>query len=218
MLCYHEINLWQEKSMDVIFLIVLLILSVVIHEVCHGYAAEALGDPTARYAGRLTLNPIAHIDPIGSVIVPFILAIIPPHVVFGWAKPVPVNPYNLKNQKWGEALVAAAGPGANLAIAIIFGLAVRFNGAFVVMSPYFVTIAASLVFINLLLAIFNLMPIPPLDGSKVLFAFLPYRFAGARQWVERYSLVLFLVLILFLWQFVSPVIAFLFKLVTGIAL
>jgi Zn-dependent protease len=203
--------------MDAIFSIILLVMSVVIHEVSHGYVAEALGDPTARYAGRLTLNPLKHLDPIGSVIVPFILSLIPPHIVFGWAKPVPVNPYNLKNQRFGELLVAAAGPLSNLAIALFFGLMIRFNFLFPFLPMSFWFIATFLVKINLLLAIFNLVPIPPLDGSKIFFGLLPYRFAGIRDIFERHSLVFFFIFIIFLWQFLDPVIYFLFQLITGIS-
>src|SRR3989344_2176177 len=152
--------------MDTVFSILILVMSVVIHEVCHGYAAEALGDPTARYAGRLTLNPLKHLDPIGSFIVPFVLSLIPPYIVFGWAKPVPVNPYNLKNGKWGEVLVSAAGPLSNLALALIFGLMIRFNDALQFFPQSFFSIATSVVLINLLLAVFNSVPIAPLDGSK----------------------------------------------------
>ncbi|MDO8482426.1 MAG: site-2 protease family protein [bacterium] len=202
--------------MDVLFSIILLVLSVVVHEVCHGYAALALGDPTAKYAGRLTLNPLKHLDPIGSVIVPFILAIIPPHMVFGWAKPVPVNPYNFKDQRWGEVLVAAAGPASNLAIALVFGLMMRFNEFFYFLPPSFFTIAASLVLINLMLTVFNLVPIPPLDGSKILFGLLPQHSVTAQNWIERHSLVIFLIFVFFLWKFVDPVILFLFKFVTGL--
>lgn len=201
--------------MDTLFSIALLILSVVVHEVCHGYAALRLGDPTAKYAGRLTLNPLKHLDPIGSVIVPFILSIIPPHMVFGWAKPVPVNPYNLKDQRWGEVLVAAAGPASNLGIALVFGFLIRWNEIFSFLPSSFFTLAASLVFINLLLAVFNLVPIPPLDGSKILFGLFPQYSFGLQNLIERYSLILFLFFIFFLWGFVSPIITFLFKLITG---
>lgn len=202
--------------MDSIFSIILLVMSVVIHEVSHGYAAEALGDPTARYAGRLTLNPIRHLDPVGSIIVPFILSIIPPYIVFGWAKPVPVNPYNLKNQRWGEFWVSVAGPASNLAIALIFGLFIRFNTVFYFLPDSFFTIAASLVLINLMLAVFNLVPVAPLDGSKILFGLLPYRFMEVKDWLERNYLVILLIFIFFLWQFVDPLVAILFRLITGI--
>ena len=206
----------EFMQLDPIFSILLLVMSVVIHEVCHGYAALRLGDPTAKYAGRLTLNPLKHLDPIGSVIVPFILSIIPPHMVFGWAKPVPVNPYNFKDRRWGEVLVAAAGPASNFAIALVFGLMIRFNEFFYFLPPSFFTVAASLVFINLMLTVFNLVPIPPLYGSKILFGLLPGNSLEAQNWIERHSLVIFLFFVFFLWNFVDPVILFLFKLVTGL--
>jgi len=136
--------------------------------------------------------------------------------VFGWAKPVPVNPYNFKNQRWGEALVAAAGPGSNLAVAIIFGLLIRFNIAEQFLPNSFLSIATSLVLINLLLAVFNLVPITPLDGSKILFGLLPYRFLEVKHWIERHSIFVLLFFIFFLWQFVDPIIAWLFHLITGV--
>ena len=106
---------------------VVLILSIIAHEIAHGYAADSLGDPTARLSGRLTMNPIPHIDPMGSVIIPAMLMFSGSPVLFGWAKPVPYNPYNLKNQRWGEALVALAGSATNILLAVIFGLIVRFG-------------------------------------------------------------------------------------------
>lgn len=203
--------------MDVIFSIAALIMSVVIHEVSHGYAALALGDPTARYAGRLTLNPLKHLDPIGSVLVPLVLSLIPPHIVFGWAKPVPVNPYNLKNGRWGEVLVSVAGPASNLFLAMVFGLVIRFNGPLGFLPDSFFGIAATVVFVNLLLAVFNLVPIPPLDGSKIMFGLLPERWSNLRNWLEGRAVILFLVFVFFLWQFITPIIAFLFRLITGLS-
>ncbi|MES2087737.1 MAG: site-2 protease family protein [Patescibacteria group bacterium] len=203
-------------QIDIVFPILLLIMSIVIHEVSHGYAAEALGDPTARYAGRLTLNPIAHLELVGSIIVPIITALVPPHMVFGWAKPVPVNPYNLKNQRWGEVLVSAAGPASNLAIAIIFGLLIRFDVIYQFLPVTFASPVVTLVYINLLLAVFNLVPIAPLDGSKILFGFFPARLFHIRNWIESHSLIILIFFILFLWQFVDPLITFLFRLITGL--
>src|SRR5487761_800344 len=159
-----------------LFYIAILIFSVMVHEVSHGLMANALGDPTARLAGRLTFNPIAHIDIVGSIIVPLLL-IIPalfgaPTVLFGWAKPVPYNPYNLSNQRWGPVLVGLAGPFANFLLALVFGLALRFFHFGNPASPFFATgiLFAIIVYMNLLLGIFNLVPVPPLDGSKILFA------------------------------------------------
>ncbi len=185
------------------FLIGALVLSIVAHEAAHGYAADALGDPTARLQGRLTLNPLPHIDPLGSVLVPGLLVFTGAPFLFGWAKPVPYNPYNLKNQKWGEALVAAAGPATNLAIALFFGLLIRF-GLAAEIGPIFEQLARITVYLNILLALFNSIPIPPLDGSKMLKALLPWRAALSYGKFESFMARNgFLGLILFLFLFVT---------------
>lgn len=189
-------------------------MSVVIHEVSHGYAASILGDQTARYQGRLTLNPIKHLDPVGSVAVPLILVLVNAGFIFGWAKPVIYNPYNLRPGRWSEAAVAAAGPASNIVIALVFGLLIRSG---VVANPAFIEVTAMVVFINILLAIFNLMPIPPLDGSKILYALFPENSHKLRESLERYGLVLVLVFIFIGWQFVFPLVARVFSLITGIA-
>jgi Zn-dependent protease len=199
--------------MDFIFIIIILIMSVVIHEVSHGYAALGLGDPTAKYQGRLTLNPISHLDPIGSFLAP-LLGYFAGGFIIGWAKPVPFNPYNLRNQRWGEAMVAIAGPLSNISLAIVFGLVIRFAGG--VLGQAFLNLAGFVVLINITLAIFNLIPIPPLDGSKILFALLPYKWQGLRESFEKYGLILVFIFIFFLWQFMSPVINYLFTLLTGV--
>lgn len=203
------------QGVDFIFAIAVLIMSVVIHEVSHGYAANLLGDPTAKYAGRLTLNPIKHLDPMGSVVFPLLLALFHSPVVFGWAKPVPFNPYNLKNQKWGPGLVAISGPLSNFLVAIIFGLLIKFSPFLSFLPSSFFEIASLIVLINLVLGIFNLVPIPPLDGSKVLFAFLPFRWHNIEIFLEKYGIFLLLIFIFFLFQFLLPVVAFLFKIITG---
>jgi Zn-dependent protease len=200
-----------------LFSIVILILSVVIHEVSHGYAALALGDRTALYAGRLTLNPIKHLDPFGSVILPLILSILPGGIIFGWAKPVPYNPYNLKNQRWGELLVAIAGPLSNILIATIFGVVIRLAGT-LNLAPAFIEISLMVVVINLVLAFFNLMPIPPLDGSKVLFSVFPRRAAELRHLLERWGFFFLIFFIFFLWDLFFPLIISLTKLLTGLVL
>jgi Zn-dependent protease len=155
-----------------IITIIVLIISIVLHEVAHGYAANALGDPTARLAGRLNVNPISHIDPMGSVIIPAMLYLSQAGFMFGWAKPVPYNPYNLRNQRWGEALVAAAGPATNFLLAGIFAVILRMAEP-LGLSSAFVELGVYIVFINVLLGCFNLIPFPPLDGSKVIEPFLP---------------------------------------------
>lgn len=151
-----------------IFLVVIIIMSAVVHEVMHGVAAERLGDPTARYAGRLTLNPIPHIDPVGSLLLPIMLALTHSPFFFAWAKPVPYNPYNLRPGRFSEAIVAGAGPLSNLVIALLGGLVIRSHALTGASDIIFV-----IVLVNTMLCIFNLIPIPPLDGSKVLEALLP---------------------------------------------
>ncbi|MEK7599086.1 MAG: site-2 protease family protein [Patescibacteria group bacterium] len=200
------------QGVDFVFSIAVLMMSVVIHEVSHGYAADSLGDPTARLAGRLTLNPLKHLDPFGSVLLPALTYLFG-GFIFGWAKPVPYNPYNLKNQRWGPAVVAGAGPLANILIALIFGLAVRFFGNF--LAAGFVQIALAIIFINLILAIFNLVPIPPLDGSKILFAALPYRWHRVQAFLEEWGLFLILLFIFFFFRLLLPVVFLLFRLIIG---
>lgn len=204
-------------ELTLIFAIAILIMSVVIHEISHGYVAEFLGDKTARMAGRLTLNPTKHLDPVGSFLVP-VAAYMLSGFIIGWARPVPYNPYNLSNQRWGEALVAAAGAIANLFIAIVFGLLIRFAEPLGLASEAFFQISQLIVFINIILAVFNLIPIPPLDGSKVLFAALPFRFHWIKQWMEQYWLILIILLLLFFWQFIIPIVLFLFNAITGVGM
>lgn len=154
---------------DAFFVVFIIMFSAVIHEVMHGYMADFLGDPTARLAGRLTLNPIPHLDPVGSIILPLFFTFTNSPLFFGWAKPVPYNPYNLRPGRFSEALVAGAGPASNLVIALIFGMLIRL-GVFDVLvnSTLFYVVK-----VNVMLFLFNLIPVPPLDGSKVLESFLP---------------------------------------------
>jgi len=205
-------------SIDSIFQILILLMSVVVHEVSHGYAAYLLGDPTAKNQGRLTLNPIKHLDIFGSIILPAILILMRANFLFGWAKPVPYNPYNFRNQRWGELIVAVAGPLSNIAIAIVFGLLIRFLLPTGLLSADAISISASIVFINILLAIFNLVPIPPLDGSKILFSVLPYHMQHIRNFLESYGFMLVLLFIFFLWPAVYPIVVFFFSLATGLGI
>jgi len=208
----------------IVFQIVILILSVVIHEVSHGYVAQMLGDPTARLAGRLTLNPLKHLDPMGSIIIPGILILTGSGFLIGWAKPVPYNPYNLSNQRWGESWVAGAGPLVNVFIALLFGLVIRVGVANELLSDSFIQIASFVVLINIILAIFNMIPVPPLDGSKVLAAILPhnisYKYAQLQQRFMQYGLVggfaFLFIFIFFLWPFFSSLIWLIFSFITGI--
>jgi Zn-dependent protease len=203
-------------QVEFIFQIAILIMSVVVHEVAHGVVADKLGDPTAKIAGRLTLNPLKHLDPFGSVIVPA-LSYFLGGFIFGWAKPVPYNPYNLRPGRWSEAMVALAGPASNLALAVVFGFLLRF-GVSSGWSEGFAHITALVVFVNLLLMVFNLVPIPPLDGSKLLFAFFPEQTFKLRGFFERYGLILVFFFIFFIWQFISPIVYFLFRLIAGVSL
>ena len=171
------------QIIDAVFLVAIIVFSAIIHEVMHGVAAEKLGDQTARYAGRLTLNPIPHLDMFGSILLPLILVLSHSPIFFGWAKPVPYNPYNLRPGRFSEAIVAGAGPASNLAIAVLGGL---------VMQSGFVSGVNDIIFlvvvVNVMLCIFNLIPVPPLDGSKVLEGLLPrslqYGYANWRHRME----------------------------------
>lgn len=196
-----------------VFSIAVLVFSVVAHEVSHGYMAQYLGDPTARLAGRLTMNPLKHIDPVGSILIPIVTALMPGGFVFGWAKPVPYNPYNLRDQKWGDAKVALAGPLTNLGIAFIFGMFLRFGGDSIAGSM--VSMIQLIMLINIFLGVFNLVPIPPLDGSKVLFNALPLRYRYVGDYLERYALVLILVFAFFLWKFILPLVYVIYQLFGG---
>jgi Zn-dependent protease len=187
----------QPDTLLMVFSILVLIVSIIIHEVAHGYAAYALGDPTAKLAGRLTLNPLKHIDMLGSIIIPGLLVFTHSPFLFGYAKPVPYNPYNLKNQRWGEAIVAVAGVATNLFLAVVFAIVTRYgyaNGMDVLAG-----LSAIVVLVNLFLGLFNLIPIPPLDGYTFLRGLLPLRSALAfRGFEDRMRQGGFLTLIVFL--------------------
>lgn len=190
-----------------IFTILVLVFSIIIHEVAHGYAAFALGDPTAKLQGRLTLNPIPHIDLMGSIVIPGVLVLTNAGMLFGWAKPVPYNPYNLKNQRWGEAIVGFAGVGTNLLIALIFALVARYAAGSGLEA--FIVPAMTISFVNLFLGLFNLVPIPPLDGYTVLRSLLPARASMAMRDFEDKIMqggIITLILVLFLFvTFLAPI-------------
>lgn len=158
-----------------VFGLLVLVFSVILHEVAHGYAALRLGDPTAKHAGRLTLNPLPHIDLMGTIVIPAALALSGSSFLFGWAKPVPYNPHNLKNARWGEALVGVAGVATNFVMAVSFAVVARMSYA-AGMSD-FAELAMIIVLVNLFLGFFNLIPFPPLDGFTVLRGILPARLA-----------------------------------------
>lgn len=198
--------------LTLIISIIILIMSVVVHELCHGYVAELLGDPTARLQGRLTLNPLKHLELFGSFIVPVLTSIA--GFPFGWAKPVEWNPHNVRNKRWGEFAIALAGPASNILIALVFGIVLRLGLKSLPVS--FIQIAAYVIGINIALAVFNLIPLPPLDGSKILFSLLPQNMMRVRQVLEQYSIFFFLILVFVLWKYVEPIIPFIFKLIVGV--
>jgi Zn-dependent protease len=187
-----------------IILIIALIGSVVIHEMAHGYMAYWLGDPTAKLSGRLSPNPIVHLDPLMSILVPGLLIMSSTPFIFGAAKPVPYNPYNLRDQKWGEAKIAVAGPVSNIILAIIFAVLVQV-APLVGLPSSFALIGEQVVYLNLFLAFFNLLPLPPLDGSKILPPLLGLvsteammQYQRFRMWLEQdiflgFAIVIFLV-------------------------
>ncbi|RMD59129.1 site-2 protease family protein [Candidatus Parcubacteria bacterium] len=202
-----------------IFQAAAFIYAVIIHEYMHGWVADRLGDPTARLSGRLTMNPLPHIDWYGSVVLPLLLIVLNTGFVFGWAKPVPINPYNLRDHKYGSAKVAAAGPLGNLIMALMFGLSLRFilsNPQFQLGGPMVVVLLGYIVLINLLLMVFNLIPIPPLDGSKIIMPFLPLRWQLKILELERVGLILVLIFVMLFFQWLAPIIFILFKIIVGV--
>jgi len=199
---------------EFVFLALVFLYSVVIHEVAHGLVAYDLGDSTAKDLGRLTLNPIKHLDMVGSILLPLLLIIFRAPFIFGYAKPVPYNPVNLRDQKFGPAKVAFAGPASNLALAVLFGLLLRFlplsfHGS--VLPELLIAIVQ----INLLLAIFNLMPIPPLDGHWLLLAILPDGFQAIRIFFVKYGLIFFIIFLFFIFPLIFPLIKFLTEVIVG---
>lgn len=204
--------------MEFVIALIILLFSVVIHEVAHGLTADYLGDPTPRYSGRLTLNPVKHLDPFGSVLLPLFLVMMKSPILFGWAKPVPINPYNLRDQRYGSAKVALAGPLSNISLAVIFGLIIRFLD-YLTLTPFIlnlITIFVFIVQINLILAIFNLLPIPPLDGSHILFALFPRFEANLKILFGQWGIFIFLLVIFFIIPLIFPIVEFLSKLIIGI--
>jgi len=175
-----------------------MIFAITLHEAAHGYVAKHLGDYTAYQQGRISLNPLVHIDPVGTVLIPIVLVVLTAgQFVFGWAKPVPVNFSNLRNPKRDMLWVAAAGPGANLLMALLWGLALKL--AFVLPANYFSyplqEMAKGGVMINLALMVLNLIPIPPLDGGRIAVSLLPNRLAYRFAMIEPYGFIIIIALL-----------------------
>lgn len=200
-----------------IFLILILIISVMFHELAHGTMADWLGDPTPRLAGRLTLNPFAHLEWVGSFFLPLLCILSGTGFIIGWAKPVPFNPNFLKYKRWGAALVAVAGPVTNMLIAGICAIIFRFT----ISSPSvnvqsFAGLLGLIVTVNITLAIFNLIPIPPLDGHHILGAIVP----AFRRWSERalrsYGFVILILVLLFAGSFIMPITQFFTHVLLGV--
>lgn len=200
-----------NKNMLTIFSLIVLLFSVMIHEIVHGSVANLLGDPTAKNAGRLTLNPLKHLDPFGSIILPFILLIIKSPFIIGWAKPVPVNPYNFRNPKRSIIKVAIAGPAANFLLSIFFGLLIRFS----FLPAQFLSLFSVIVFINLLLGLFNLLPISPLDGFNFFFNLLPDGFWKLKDTLQQYGIFILVFFIIFGFTFLIIPVRFFYYLITG---
>ena len=174
-----------------------VIFAITVHEVAHGWVAKQFGDKTAWMLGRLTLNPVKHIDPIGTLLVPGLMLISFTGFIFGWAKPVPVNPLNLRNPKRDMAYVAIAGPLANLLMATAWALVARVGVVLenVTVSLPLIYMGAAGITINLVLALVNLLPIPPLDGSRILASLLPDRWAWQYNKIERFGFIILLVML-----------------------
>ena len=187
---------------SLVFLLPVLLFSVIVHEYAHGYVAEWWGDPTARMLGRLTLNPVPHIDLFGSILVPLFLLMTGSSILFGWAKPVPVTPENFRDRKWGDITVSLAGPASNVLLAVAFaaGLFVARVATGGAVSPAIQLLCHYGIFINLILAVFNMLPVPPLDGSHVVANFLPRPMAYSYQSAGRYGLIIVMLLL-----FLTPV-------------
>lgn len=201
------------EGVIILFTLIVLLFSIIIHEIAHGGVAYYLGDPTAKHAGRLTLNPLKHLDPFGSVILPFLLFFLTAGKgpIFGWTKPVPINPYNFRDQKWGTLKVSIAGPLSNFLIALIFSLAIRF----LPLNLIFITLFSIIAFYNFAWGIFNLIPVSPLDGYHILFALLPQRFWRFKNFFKQYSFLFLLMFIFFGLRLIFSGAIILYSLISG---
>ena len=205
----------MENILLVPIQILVVLFSIVLHEVSHGFMALHLGDRTAKDLGRLTLNPIKHLDLVGSIILP-LLTFFAGGFIFGYAKPVPYNPYNLRDRKYGPAKVAMAGPLTNISLAVLFGLVLRFlPSTGWPVSVQSVELLQFIVLINLVLAIFNLVPIPPLDGHWLVLTFVPDRYYQFKMAYARSGWLVFILFLLFGFTLILPIVSWLFRLITG---
>ncbi len=192
----------KSRFLSLLLSLPALFLALTVHEYAHGWTADKMGDPTARYSGRLSLNPMAHIDLFGTICLLFF------H--FGWAKPVPINPRNFRNTKWGTVAVSLAGPGANFVLALISAFVMSAMQRFVpvnTFTQFLYTVVYMCVQLNVGLMVFNLIPVPPLDGSKVLMEFLPPKYRFKMYTMERYFSIILLALIFF--NFLTPLLSLL---------
>jgi Zn-dependent protease len=205
--------------MEIVIFLVILLFSVILHEVAHGLMAERLGDPTARYAGRLTLNPIPHIDPFGSILLPALMWFATNGAfVIGAAKPVPVDYRNFRNMRLGMILVAVVGPLTNLALAVVAAMVLRFTPG---ISDTGADLLIRVIVMNLVLAVFNMLPIPPLDGSKVLAGIVGYFDRNVMHWIlelERFGFIIVILLLVsgLFHTVLLPPVQFLYRALLGI--
>ncbi len=182
---------------NMLLFIVALAFSVSFHEFCHGWAANRLGDPTARFAGRLTMNPVAHVDPVGTIIAPGAMYVLTSGAaVFGWAKPVPVNPNNLRDPRWDGLKVALIGPFSNVTLGLVCAVVFGVVAGFAPVDNAFGDLLRQAMRVNCLLAVFNLLPVPPLDGSWILDCLLPRGAYDAYQKVKPYGMLILVAIIL----------------------
>lgn len=189
---------------EIVRLLVIYVIAITIHEFSHAWAGHQLGDPTARLEGRLTLNPAAHIDPLTTLALPFMLLLIGSPIIFGAARPVPFNPYMVRYGRKGAALIALAGPGSNILLALLVGIIVRVLPN---LASFGDGLLINLLVINIALALFNLIPIPPLDGSRVVYAFAPTKVMEAMERFERTGPIALLVIFFVVYPFIAPYIS-----------
>lgn len=204
----------ESSLLLIVIKLTALVFSIVLHEVAHGYMAYRLGDPTARDSNRLTLNPLAHVDPVGSVVLPLILVLTNSPILLAWAKPVPFNPYYFRDPRKGIMLVGAAGPVANFLVAIVSAVLFRLVAPYGDLMGWFL---AYLCVTNVVLGVFNLVPVPPLDGSRVLFGILPQHLLERYMAMERYG---FMIVFVLLWigvldWVINPTAMFLLRILLG---